>query len=36
MQASEVDDSGFEWLRHGDFNWYRVHNTNDEWKKFEE
>ena len=33
--ATSTDDSGYEWLKQGEENWYRSAGSDDEWVKFE-
>ena len=33
--ATSTDDSGYEWFKQGEYNWYRPVGSNDEWFKFE-
>ena len=33
--ATSTDESGYEWFKHGEENWYRPAGSNDEWIKFE-
>lgn len=30
-----VDEHGFEWIKHNNFQWYRAVNSGDEWKKYD-
>jgi len=34
--ATSTDESGYEWLKQGEENWYRPVGSDDEWLKFEE
>lgn len=33
--ATSTDDSGYEWYRQGEENWYRSSGSDDDWVKFE-
>ncbi|MGB1474783.1 MAG: hypothetical protein ACPG73_01115 [Candidatus Poseidoniaceae archaeon] len=33
--ATSTDESGYEWFKQGEENWYRPVGSNDEWSKFE-
>ena len=33
--ATSTDESGYEWFKQGEENWYRPIGSNDEWFKFE-
>ena len=33
--ATSTDDSGYEWYKQGDENWYRPAGSDDEWVKFQ-
>ena len=33
--ATSTDESGYEWFKQGEENWYRPAGSNDEWFKFE-
>ena len=33
--ATSTDESGYEWFKNGEDNWYRPAGSNDEWFKFE-
>ena len=33
---TSTDESGYEWFKNGEDNWYRHAGSNDEWFKFEE
>ena len=33
--AVHIVDSGYEWLKQGEENWYRPIGSKDEWIKFE-
>ena len=33
--ATSTDDSGYEWFKQGEENWYRPIGSKDEWIKFE-
>jgi hypothetical protein len=33
--ATSTDDSGYEWFKQGEDNWYRNTGSEDEWLKFE-
>ena len=36
VQATSVDDSGYEWLNQGAENYYRPENSQEEWVKFDD
>ena len=33
--ATSTDDSGYDWYKQGEENWYRPAGSDDEWVKFE-
>jgi hypothetical protein len=35
-EATSTDESGYEWFKQGEENWYRPVGSEDEWLKFEE
>ena len=35
-QATSTDESGYEWFKQEDGNWYRPAGSNDDWLKFED
>ena len=34
--ATSTDESGYEWFKQEDGNWYRPAGSNDDWLKFED
>jgi hypothetical protein len=34
-EKGSLDENGYEWIKHGEEDWYRIPGSNDEWIKFE-